>query len=171
MESPAAERGFADGRRVFLDDRNEIHEPLLEEIWEIFSSSDVAAWEAMLGRWEIDTVLLRYHQPIRVATPDGVDLGRRGFSTLWFPASRWALVYWDDVAMVIVRRSAVAEELLAAREYRHLHPDDLEHVITRLRDDSVFRSLVADELQRALTDDPGCRRALGLATRLEEMKN
>jgi len=146
-------------RQVFIDDRNEIHEGLLEEIWQIFSRSDVNAWEELLARWEIDTVLLRYHEPINVATPDGKALGRRGFSTLWFPKQRWATVYWDDVAIVLVRRSSVSAGFLAAREYRHLHPDDLEHLATMLRENPALRDSVALELTRALTDDPECLRA------------
>lgn len=152
--------------RVFLDDRNEIHEPLLREIWEIFGRSDVAAWQALLGRWHIDTVLLRYHEPIRVATPDGAELGRRGFSQLWFPAGDWAMVYWDDVAMVLVRRSSVPPGLLAAREYRLLHPDDLEHVLAALRADPDLLPIAHAELRQALADDPECRRALELAALL-----
>jgi len=150
-------------RQVFIDDRNEIHEGLLEEIWRIFSNSDVKAWEDLLARWEIDTVLLRYHEPISVSTPDGKALGRRGFSTLWFPEQRWATVYWDDVAIVLVRRSSVRASFLAAREYRHLHPDDLEHLTTSLREDPALRDAVAFELNRALADDPECLRARRLA--------
>jgi hypothetical protein len=153
-------------RQVFIDDRNEIHEALLAEIWAIFSRSDVGAWEDLLDHWRIDTVLLRYHEPIRVTTPDGRDLGRRGFSTLWFPAERWATVYWDDVGIVLVRRSTVNEDFLAAREYHHLHPDDLEHLVTRLGDDPELRAAVASELRRALDDDPLCRRARHLAADL-----
>jgi hypothetical protein len=139
---------------------------LLREIWEIFAASDVEAWKALLGRWDIDTVLLRYHEPISVATPDGRDLGRRGFSTLWFRADRWALLYWDDAAMVLVRRERVADDLLARRELRVFRPDDIEHVLDRARRDPPFRSAVAGELQRVLADDPQCFRALTLANEL-----
>ncbi len=151
--------GFPD-RQVFLDDRNEIHEPLLREIWEIFRRSDVDAWDDLLDRWQIDTVLLRYHEPITVTTPDGADLGRRGFSTLWFRPQRWAMVYWDDVAMVLVRRSSVPPRFLAEREYVRLHPDDLEHLAAALETDPGLRPVVAQELQRTLTDNPECGRAL-----------
>jgi hypothetical protein len=147
------------GEQLFLDDRNEIHEPLLKEIWEIFSRSDVAAWETLLGHWQIDTILLRYHEPISVATPDGRNLGRRGFSTLWFPSARWATVYWDDVAIVIVRRSSVPEAFLTEREYHRLHPDDFEHIAATLQKEPSLRDAVAYELQRALADDPECFRA------------
>lgn len=148
---------------VFLDDRNEIHEPLLKEIWEIFNRSDVGGWEALLDRWEIDTVLLRYHESIRVTTPDGTELGTRGFSRLWFRPEGWAMVYWDDVAMVLVRRSSVSEDLLAEREYHLVHPDDLEHVLAALRDEPALQAAANVELQRALLDDPQCRRAHHLA--------
>ena len=156
-------------RQVFLDDRNEIHEPLLREIWEIFGRSDVGGWEELLDRWRIDTVLLRYHEPIRVTTPDGEDLGRRGFSTLWFHSERWATVYWDDVAMALVRRSSVPEALLAEREYVHLDPDDLEHLVGTLRGNPDLRPMIAAEVRRALSDDPQCRRALDLAACLESL--
>ncbi len=154
--------GFPE-RRVFLDDRNEIHEPLLAEIWEIFTRSDVGAWQAMLDRYAVDTVLLRYHEPLRVTTPDGDDLGRRGFSRLWFPSDAWAMVYWDDVAMVLIRRSAAPASLLDEREYEILHPDDLEHVAARLADTPTLLAAAASELDRALGDDPDCRRARRVA--------
>ena len=160
--------GYPD-RQVFLDDRNEIHEPLLREIWEIFSRSDVGAWEGLLERWQIDTVLLRYHEPISVTTPDGADLGRRGFSTLWFPSDRWAMVYWDDIAMVLVHRSSVPVAFLAEREYQVIHPDDLEHLTSALRTDPELRQSVTAELQRALTDDPQCRRARDLVVFLDSL--
>ncbi len=156
-------------RQVFLDDRNEIHEPLLREIWEIFGRSDVGAWEDLLAKWRIDTVLLRYHEPIRVTNPDGEDLGRRGFSTLWFRSQRWATVYWDDVAMVLVRRSSVPGTLLIEREYVHVNPDDLEHLAGAVRENPDLRPAVAAEVRRALSDDPQGRRALDLAAFLESL--
>ncbi len=160
--------GYPD-RQVFLDDRNEIHEPLLREIWEIFARSDVAAWENLLERWRIDTILLRYHEPIKVSTPDGNDLGRRGFSTLWFRSSQWATVYWDDVAIVLVRRSSVAAAFLAEHEYVVTHPDDFEHLTEALRADPELRQAVTAELRRVLADDPNCRRALELAVFMDSL--
>jgi hypothetical protein len=160
--------GYPD-RQVFLDDRNEIHEPLLREIWEIFARSDVAAWEKLLERWRIDTVLLRYHEPIKVSTPDGDDLGRRGFSTLWLRSSHWATVYWDDVAIVLVRRSSVAAAFLAEHEYVVTHPDDFEHLTEALRADPELRQAVTAELRRVLADDPNSRRALDLAVYLDSL--
>jgi hypothetical protein len=160
--------GYPD-RQVFLDDRNEIHEPLLREIWEIFTRSDVGSWEDLLDRWHIDTILLRYHEPINVTTPDGDNLGRRGFSTLWFRSSLWATVYWDDVAIVLVRRASVPASFLAEHEYRVVDPDDFEHLTEALRTDFELRRLVTAELRRALAESPNSRRARDLAVFLDSL--
>ena len=153
-------------RQVFQDDRNEIHEPLLREIWQILASSDVAAWSEMLKRYDIDTALVRYHPPIRVTTPSGEVQGMRGFSALWFPKAEWALVYWDDVAMVFVKRDGAPANLLEQHEYRVIRPDDLAHLERRLLDDpSLFERAVAESI-RALDTNPESNRARHIATAL-----
>ncbi len=153
-------------RLVFQDDRNEIHETLLREIWEIFESSDVTRWSALLARWNIDAALLRYHPPISVTNPDGDDLGERGFSALWFPDRTWALVYWDEIAMVLVRRGTAPEELLEQYEYHVIRPDDLDHLRQILTADESLRLEAADELVRALDQAPAGWRAHEIATML-----
>jgi hypothetical protein len=150
--------------RVFLDDRNEIHEPLLREIWDILQSSDVARWESLLARWDLDTALVRYHPPVTVRTPDGAVLGERGFSALWFRPERWALVWFDDTAMVLVRRDRVEPELLARIEYRSFRPDDLQHLARQLAADPDRLDAVAAEARRALEDDPHGERVQALVS-------
>ena len=150
-------------RGVFLDDRNEIHEPLLRRFWEIFQRSDVRAWNALLAQFEIDSALVRYHPTTRVRTPDGEDLGERGFSALWFPARDWALVYWDDVAMVLVRRDAAPDGLLERTEYHLLRPDDFAHLEGRLVAEPGLRPTAAAELRRALAANPDSERARRMA--------
>jgi len=149
--------------KVFLDDRNEIHEPLLREIYGIFQSSDVAAWRRMLDRYGIDVALIRYNQSFRVVSPSGEQLGRRGFSPLWFPSSEWALLYWDDTAMVLAQRSTADPELVDRFEYRFIRPDDVENLERLVRTDPTVRGAVSAELARKLEDEPDCRRALDLA--------
>jgi len=149
--------------QVFLDDRNEIHEPLLSEIYSVFQRSDPGAWQQMLDRYGVETALLRYNPPFTVARPDGQVIGRRGFSTLWFPAKRWALVYWDDVAMVFVDRKSADDAKLREHEYLHIRPDDVEFLRARLATDPEFRSLVASDLARKLHQEPGCERAYALS--------
>lgn len=147
-------------RRVFQDDRNEIHDLLLQEIWEILQTSDVQAWSTLLARFEVDSALVRYHSPISVTTPDGSSLGDRGFTALWFPVSEWALVYWDDVAMVLVNRKHASQDLLDRHEYHVVRPDDLAHVERRLRENPGLRHTAEAEAKRALAANPDCERAL-----------
>lgn len=154
---------FYPERRTFIDDRNEIHEPLLEEIHRLLGGSDPAAWQAMLDRYGLELALLRYNEPFTVVGPDGRPAGRRGFSALWFPPERWALVYWDDTAMVLVDRTAVGEPFLAQHEYRHLRPDDTDWLRRRIAEDPAARALAAAELARALAETPDSERALALA--------
>ncbi len=150
-------------RQVFQDDRNEIHEPLLRRIWKILRSSDVAAWSELLAAYNADTALVRYHPPIRVTDPNGNDLGLRGFSALWFPARDWALVYWDDVAMVFVRRNTAPANLLERHEYHVLRPDDLSHLEDRLARNPSLVPVVAMELARAARTNPMSWRAHEIA--------
>jgi len=154
-------------RKVFQDDRNEIHEPLLRRIWEIFRSSDVAAWSELLATYNTDTAIVRYHPPIKVTDPNGNDLGLRGFSSLWFPARDWALVYWDDVAMVFVRRHDAPAGLLVRHEYQVLRPDDLAHLEDRLTKDPVLLPVIAQELARAARANPTSWRAHEIADLIE----
>ncbi len=150
-------------RQVFLDDRNEIHQPLLAEIHRLLQTSDQAGWQEMLDRFAVTGALLRYNPPFRVVTPEGEELGSRGFSALWFPADRWALVYWDDTAMVLVPRATADPGLVARHEYRLVRPDDLDGLRRRLVAEPAIRGPVAAELTRRLAEDPSCRRALALS--------
>jgi hypothetical protein len=150
-------------RQVFQDDRNEIHESLLRRIWEIFRSSDVTAWSELLAGYGADTALVRYHPPVSVRDPAGNDLGFRGFSTLWFPDRDWALVYWDDVAMVFVRRQTAPTGLLERYEYRVLRPDDLAHLVFRLTENPALLPVITRELARAARTNPTSWRAHAIA--------
>jgi len=152
--------------RFFVDDRNEVHEELLKKIWEIQSSSSPRRWQKFLDSWKIRTAILKYHPPVPVQDPEGKPLGFRGWSALWFPSSRWALVYWDDVAMILVNRKDADPGWLARREYRALRPDDGSYLRRRISSDREFGKEVAGELGRRLEEDPDCRKALDLAAAL-----
>ncbi|MCK5378257.1 MAG: hypothetical protein KAJ78_02590 [Acidobacteria bacterium] len=157
--------------RPFIDDRNEIHEDLLKEMWEIDQASSPRRWQALLDSYEIETALLRYHEPLVVRTPEGDDLGLRGFSALWFPEKRWALVFWDDTAMVLVDRSKTPPELVEAFEYQWVRPDDGAHLAIIAGNDPAARAGLISELQRKLHEDPECRRAVWLLSHLSRISD
>jgi hypothetical protein len=156
------DRFFPPGQ-VFQDDRNEINEPLLREIWAIFEGSDVTAWNQLMSRFDVSAAMVRYHQPLRVVTPGGESLGERGFSALWFPNRDWALVYWDDVAMVLVRRESELQALVDRAEYVVIRPDDLDQLQRRLLAEPDLRSAALTEVKRALHENPGSLRASAIS--------
>jgi hypothetical protein len=151
--------------QVFLDDRNEIHAERLQRIWSILSASDPGRWDAFLAEHDLDVALLRYHPPLTVRGRDGREVGVRGFSALWFPPRRWALVYFDDVAMVLVRRGALTEAL-AKRELRWLRPDDGAYLVAGVAQGAIPAGPVMQEVRRRLGEQPPSERASELAEAL-----
>ncbi|MDX1388644.1 MAG: hypothetical protein R3344_05615, partial [Acidobacteriota bacterium] len=109
-------------RQVFIDGRNEVNPELLREV--AAARSDSRRWDDLLGRFDIDVALVRYDDRLRqVLTPGSSPDGKRGVTyhttnALLFPASRFALVYWDDQAMMFVRRTPDRGSWLARDEYR-----------------------------------------------------
>jgi hypothetical protein len=157
---------YAPSRLVFQDDRNEIHEPLLREIWSILQRNDVRGWNRLLGENACDTALVRYHQPLLVAPAEGQGPEVRGFTARWFPSREWALVYWDDVAMVFVRRGDTPPELLERSEYRIIRPDDLEYLWWQLSQNPGLRAAAELEAHRALAAGPDNHLAASIAALL-----
>jgi hypothetical protein len=141
-------------RLVFQDDRNEIHEDLLRGIWSLLQRNDIQGWNGLLETYGCDTALVRYHAPLKVSPADGEGPHFRGFTARWFSAAEWALVYWDDVAMVFVRRKDAPPELLARHEYRVIRPDDLEHLQWLVSENPGLRSEAASEAERAFRASP-----------------
>ena len=72
------------------------------------AAKDPQAWQAFLDRHHIDIALIdiKYEEP----------------SPVFFPTEAWALVFFDDVAAVYLRRSGANEAVIAAQEYRVIHP-------------------------------------------------
>jgi len=154
---------YAPSRLVFQDDRNEIHEDLLREIWGILQQNDVQRWNRLLGENGCDAALVRYHPPLEVSPPDGGGPRFRGFTAQWFSRKHWALVFWDDVAMVFVRREDAPREWLARHEYRVIRPDDLEQLEWQLRQNPELWALALSEARRAARSGPDNQRAISIA--------
>jgi len=157
---------FFPPKQVFQDDRNEVSEPVLRQLYGIFQTSDISAWNELLQRYGITTALVRYHQPLVLHTAAGSEPLTRGFSAVYFPPRRWALVYWDDVAMVLVRRDAPPLERVLSLECNALRPDDLQHLERQLGTGAVDLTALRAEIARKLAEDPECTIARRLAAEL-----
>jgi hypothetical protein len=112
--------------RIFVDGRYIFH-PLLEPMYSASRSPE--EYQAFLGRYGIGIAMLeRTHQLRQVqAILKGGEKAVlwRPFYVYFLPKRDWALVHWDDQAMVFVRRDAVASEWLQSHEFKAFRPDDL----------------------------------------------
>ncbi len=148
--------------RIFMDGRNEV---FLELAWRLDRAKrDSHEWRRMLDELDVGHALLGYaDRPLRVRLVDpegGPDrVVERPYTAAQFPRSSWALVYFDDTAMVMVRRTPEASALVARHEYRHLYPDSVDHQLETIVSGEADPRVVVAELERALRVDPGNRRA------------
>jgi hypothetical protein len=160
------------GHRVFMDGRNEVYPDLLREVFG--GLRDAAAWKTMLDRHGLDAALLRYPPSLQKVRYPGRP-GRppieaeRAFSAAYFPREEWALVYWDDDAMVFLRRTAARAAMIAAHEYRAIHPDDWLYLYGGVLIGRVDVRPILEELQRKIHEDPDCERARSLEARFRPL--
>jgi hypothetical protein len=162
-------------RKVFIDGRNEVDPTLLRDLAR--ARSDSREWEALLDRHGVDGALVRYDDRLRrVVTPAAKQGGNPtvGYHTsnaLLFPKTRFALVYWDDAAMLFVRRTPEREGWLAEEEYRFVHPEDRLATVEAATDDRGFLEAALAELRRRLSENPDCERARRLQEQLSRIEH
>ncbi len=145
--------------KVFLDGRNEVHAPLLAEIAACRQSPDPTCWDAILERWGVRTAFVEY-DPRRVAVrlPDG-RMVSRSLTSVYFRRDRWALVDWDDTALLYVRREGRAESAAPLSEDRLLTPEDPEWFAASLAAGGVDPGAALDEIARRRARHPASERA------------
>ena len=108
-------------RQIFNDGRNELNPDFLREL--ASARQDSQAWNAFLDRHQIDGALVRYDRRRRpVLEPPLVAGGEPQVihltsNTVLFTPDRFALVHWDDLAMVFLARRSDRSQLLAQLEY------------------------------------------------------
>lgn len=154
-------------REVFIDGRNEVDPGLLRRV--AAGRADSRAWNALLDRYGIDGALVRYDEGLRPVVSPGATGARtvtyHTSSALLFPSSRFALVYWDDLAMVFVRRLPELAARIEREEYRFVQPEDERATLEAAGADPSFLEGALDELARRLAEGP-CPRAEKLRAEL-----
>jgi len=158
---------FYPDRLVFADGKHIPYIPVLREM-EAAMGGGYAAFQAFLEERRVEIAVLHYDQP-RERVRYGRDpvtgrslTGQRAWSALWFHRQDWALVFWDDAAMVKVRRRGANMDLVARAEYRHLDPEDWPWYSRQVRAGRLDAGPILAELERKLREDPDCALALRL---------
>jgi len=149
-------------RRVFVDGRNEVHAALLRDLSSALD--DGVAWQSLMDRHQVEGALVLYRAE-RIAFRDAATgrLSESSWSELHFPRSRWALVYWDDMAMIFVKRDGKYAPPAAGSEYLFLRPEAFRLGLGGAQEGAPGAE-VSRELARRLAEDPGCRLANDMAT-------
>lgn len=113
---------FYPQRRVVTDGRNELFANFIAE--DTRAHADSRAWNALLREYAIDIAVDKYDpRPVRVLD---VSTGRQQLlplSVVRYRRDQWALVAFDDAAMIFARRAAFPPAIIARYEYRFLIPD------------------------------------------------
>ncbi|MGH9866827.1 MAG: hypothetical protein ACREAA_01495 [Candidatus Polarisedimenticolia bacterium] len=148
-------------RRVFVDGRNEVHASLLNEMSK--AMDDGAAWQALLSRYGVEGAIVQYRpQPVAVRRAGTGELSTSTWSELHFPLQGWALVHWDDVAMVFVRRDGKYAPMTAASEYHFVRPEAFRLGLGGMRPGAPEDGM-SGEVARRLSINPGCPLAKEMA--------
>jgi hypothetical protein len=114
---------FYPERRALTDGRNELFREFIEA--DAVAHRDSRAWHAMIAKYGLVLAVDEY-QGEKVEVLDVASGERRALpaSLVRYRRRDWALIAFDDAAMVFARRDAFPREKLDPIEYRFLVPDD-----------------------------------------------
>jgi len=137
---------FYPERRALTDGRNELFRDFIEA--DAVAHRDSRAWHAMLAKYGLVLAVDEY-QSEKIEVLDVASGERQALpaSLVRYRRRDWALIAFDDAAMVFARRDAFPAARLDAIEYRFLVPDDPG--IAYKNDE--FRELARKEIARAKT--------------------
>jgi len=111
---------FYPQRRALVDGRNELYRAFLPEYAR--AREDQRAWNALLRKYRVDLAVDEYLPPLHVIDAGSGRARDLPASLAYWPRRDWALVAYDDAAMVFARRAAFGAELSKC-EIRGVVPD------------------------------------------------
>ena len=114
---------FYPERRALTDGRNELFRDFIEA--DAVAHHDSRAWHAMIAKYGLVLAVDEYqHEKIEVLDVASGERRALPASLVRYRRRDWALIAFDDAAMVFARRDAFSAPRLDAIEYRFLVPDD-----------------------------------------------
>ena len=151
--------------RVFLDGRDDLYADFRRRLGSAVVDSRL--WFPLLDEERIGATLLGYEQDgTEVRTVDGTGrvtgTCRQPWSVTYFPPEEWSLVYFDDVAMIHLRRTPAHAATIARESLDALFPEDPDYQRWMIARGAVDRDAAEAQLTRALARNPHSRRANAL---------
>lgn len=134
-------------RMTFVDGRGGIAPDLLEALGKARFQPDVL--NNLSEKYGFEVVLLHYNPIVSKAlqgkNPD-VDLG------LFAAPKDWALVYWDDVSMVYLKRTMNMKKIIDEDEYHYVKPaNGYPYLARQISNGPEYQTDIVKELERNLS--------------------
>jgi hypothetical protein len=127
-------------RKVYIDGRSDIYTDLLMEQRKL----SILGFEKLVEKYNINYLIMSFSESTsRYVNPNPVF------------GQELALVWFDDVSMVYLKRKAENSALINRYEYKYVRPGDLNLTFT----DLTSPALLAAELKRNINEDPDNWRA------------
>lgn len=142
----------------FVDTRETMFDELQATILAAYESPEIT--QQTMDRFGINATLV----PIP-KTERAFSLGYRNAITEYLPAAQWALVYFDDISIVVVRRISAHAALIASHEYRLLVPSVPPGTFLRMQPAGERLERYRSEIAMCLRDEPEnkfCRQSQAL---------
>lgn len=134
-------------RMVYIDGRSDIYTDLLMEQ----KKFSILGFEKLVERYDINYLIFSYSKTTSDYINPNPVFGRE-----------LALVWFDDVSLVYLRRTPENSELIRRYEYRYVRPTDLGLRFTDLSEPARL----AAELERNIKENPGGWRAEAILNNL-----
>lgn len=114
---------FYPEQRVLTDGRNELYQTFIGE--DARARRDSRAWHLLLQKYLVDIAVAEYEtEHVTVVDVASGEKRQIPASLVRYRRRDWALIAFDDVAMVFARRAAFPIGSLERIEYHHLVPDE-----------------------------------------------
>jgi len=127
--------------RVFIDGRVDVYGPAMLHVYAAVAHAE-PGWQKVLAGYSVEICVLPTHS----ATESRLLAALQS-------SPEWALVDWDDLSAIYVKRTPGREAFLARAHIYSVRPDDFDPAVL----DSPSRLASAEqEYRAALEEDPNC---------------
>jgi hypothetical protein len=140
---------FFDGRYLFqplLVAQNRLDQAILAD-------PSPEGWQRFLARYDVDIAISEYG-PFETIPARGRAPFPLASANLMFPRSAWALVYWDDTALVFLKRGPRFDAAIRKWEYVCAWPYNFAQMQLLLQTKKIDANALREELKRNALDAP-----------------